>query len=486
MSEDGSLAAQAKERIGRVLKGKYRLDRLLGVGGMASVYAATHRNGKAFAVKVLHPAPSLQPGLRARFLREGYVANAVQHPSVVSILDDDVDEDGSAFLVMELLDGATLESLCLPLGQRLPVPAALCLLHQLLDVLASAHARDIVHRDVKPANLFLLRDGQLKVLDFGIARLLEPDPDASATQTGQILGTPAFMAPEQARGEGNGIDARTDVWAAGATLFTLLSGELVHEGDNGRMVLVRAATSAARPLSELAPELPASVLEIVAKALEFEPSARFQTATEMRDAIERAHLELFGPLSREPLEPLLASLPAPLETAHTEPFKSRPRSELSEAAHASDARTTTAKPVITHSDSAKGSNLRRGALAGLGLLAFLGLSLALAFAGRETPGASKAESPPPTRESSSAAAPAAPSTPATASEAPAAPASATSAAPAPAPAPAPASSERLRPRSAASRGKPAAPRPATSREPTASPPASASSGRRNPLSIELQ
>jgi serine/threonine-protein kinase len=479
MSEDGSLAAQAKERLGRVLKGKYRLDRLLGVGGMASVYAATHRNGKAFAVKVLHPAPSLQPGLRARFLREGYVANAVQHPSVVSILDDDVDEDGSAFLVMELLDGATLESLCSPRGQRLPVPAALCLLHQLLDVLAAAHARDIVHRDVKPANLFLLRDGQLKVLDFGIARLHEPDPDTSATQTGQILGTPAFMAPEQARGEGNGIDARTDVWAAGATLFTLLSGELVHEGDNGRMVLVQAATSAARPLSELAPELPAGVLEIVTKALEFAPSARFQTASEMRDAIERAHLELFGPLSREPLKPLLASLPAPLETAHTEPFKSRPRSELPEPAHTSDARTTTAKPVITHSDSARASNLRRGALAGLGLLGFLGLSLALVFAG-EAPVASKAESPPPTRESSVAAEPAAPSTPATASEAPAAPPSATGAAPAPDP------GERPRPRSEASRAKPAAPRPATSREPAASPPAAASSGRRNPLSIELQ
>jgi serine/threonine protein kinase len=478
MSEDGSLAAQAKERIGRVLKGKYRLDRLLGVGGMASVYAATHRNGKAFAVKVLHPAPSLQPGLRARFLREGYVANAVQHPSVVAILDDDVDDDGSAFLVMELLDGATLESLCLPRGQRLPVPAALCLLHQLLDVLAAAHARDIVHRDVKPANLFLLRDGQLKVLDFGIARLHEPDPDASATQTGQILGTPAFMAPEQARGEGHGIDARTDVWAAGATLFTLLSGELVHEGDNGRMVLVQAATSAARPLAELVPELPGRVLEIVAKALEFEPAARWESASAMREAIEQAHLELFGPLGREQLLALLASLPAPFESAHTEPFRSRPRTGLPETAHTSDARTTTAKPVITHSDSAKTSNLRRVAIAVLGLLAVLGLALGLAT--RATPRVDDGKGPTPSRESSAAAEPTAPAasavsaSPATTASAPSSEAAAV---------PAPESAERARARAAASRGKPAAPNPAASREGAAS---GSASPRRNPLSIELQ
>jgi serine/threonine protein kinase len=476
MSEDGSLAAQAKERIGRVLKGKYRLDRLLGVGGMASVYAATHRNGKAFAVKVLHPAPSLQPGLRARFLREGYVANAVQHPSVVSILDDDVDDDGSAFLVMELLDGATLESLCSPRGQRLPVPAALCLLHQLLDVLAAAHAREIVHRDVKPANLFLLRDGQLKVLDFGIARLHEPDPDASATQTGQILGTPAFMAPEQARGEGHGIDARTDVWAAGATLFTLLSGELVHEGDNGRMVLVQAATSAARPLADLVPELPGRVLEIVAKALEFEPAARWESASAMRDAIEQAHLELFGPPSREPLKALLASLPAPFESVHTEPFKSRPRTGLPETAHTSDARTTTAKPVTTHSDSAKTSNLRRGAIAALGLLAVLGLAFGLAT--RATPRVDDANDPTSSREPRAAAVEAASAASSVSSAPPTSPPS--SGAPA---IPAPDSGERGRARAAASRGKPAAPSPATSREGA---PAGSASARRNPLSIELQ
>jgi len=483
MSEDESLAAQARERIGRVLKGKYRLDHLLGVGGMASVYAATHRNGKTFAVKVLHPAPSLQPGLRARFLREGYVANAVQHPSVVAILDDDVDDDGSAFLVMELLDGATLESLCLPRGRRLPVPAALCIAHQLLDVLAAAHARDIVHRDVKPANLFLLRDGGLKVLDFGIARLHEPDPDSSATQTGQILGTPAFMAPEQARGEGQ-IDARTDVWAAGATLFTLLSGELVHEGDNGRMVLVQAATSPARPLADVAPEVPPPVLEIVAKALQFEPELRFESAAEMRDAVERAHLELFGAQSREPLKELLAGVPAAFETAHTEPFKSRPRTEL--PAHTSDARTTTAKPVVTQGDSAKASNLKRGLVAGLGLVAFAGLLLALGarMADRDAGAIT------PARDASAAAAPIDIETAAPASSRADAPASPPEAAPSSA-----ASSEavpgaepvpRERPRPSSSRAKPAAPNPAaTSRE--AAPSSSiAPPSRRNPLSIELQ
>jgi serine/threonine-protein kinase len=200
-------------RVGTTLKGKYRLDSVLGVGGMAAVYAATHRNSKRFAIKMLHPELSLRSDIRTRFLREGYVATQVEHPGAVSVLDDDVAEDGSAFLVMELLEGATVDALWERCGHRLPLSSVLAIGHQLVDVLAAAHARSIVHRDIKPENLFITTEGQLKVLDFGIARLKDA-ASSSATNTGVVLGTPVFMAPEQAMGKISEIGPQSDLWAA--------------------------------------------------------------------------------------------------------------------------------------------------------------------------------------------------------------------------------------------------------------------------------
>ncbi|MCU0657900.1 MAG: serine/threonine protein kinase [Polyangiaceae bacterium] len=219
MSED-PVEARARSRIGRLLRDKWKLERLLGVGGMAAVYAATHRNGSKAAVKVLHLELSLDPKMRERFLREGYVANTVDHPGAVRVLDDDRDDDGSVFLVMELLDGESLEARQARLGGHLPPEEALLLMDQLLAVLAAAHARGIVHRDIKPENLFLRTDSELKLLDFGIARLR--DNSASATRTGMTMGTPAFMAPEQALGQSERIGPPSDLWAVGATLFSLL------------------------------------------------------------------------------------------------------------------------------------------------------------------------------------------------------------------------------------------------------------------------
>jgi len=251
---DDELKGVADARLGRVLRGKYRLDRVLGIGGMATVYAATHRNKKRFAIKMLHPELSVRENIRTRFLREGYVANSVDHSGAVAVLDDDVAEDGSAFLVMELLDGSALDVLASKHeGHKLPVGLVLSIGAALLDVLAAAHAKGIVHRDLKPANVFLTNDGRLEVLDFGIARLHDETSHAQhATQTGAMLGTPAFMAPEQALAEQSKIDAQTDLWAVGATLFTLLSGALVHEGENASQLMVRAATSKARSLATVA------------------------------------------------------------------------------------------------------------------------------------------------------------------------------------------------------------------------------------------
>jgi tRNA A-37 threonylcarbamoyl transferase component Bud32 len=290
---DPDSVSQAQRRVGTVLRGKYHLDRVLGIGGMAVVYAATHRNTKRFAVKMLHPELSIHEDVRTRFLREGYVANSVQHPGAVAVLDDDIAEDGAAFLVMELLDGAATDQLWEKRDKRLSVRVVLAVGDQLLDVLAAAHARTIVHRDIKPANIFLTRDGTLKVLDFGIARLRDATSER-LTRTGMMMGTPAFMAPEQALGQSSHIDGLTDVWAVGATMFSLLSGSLVHVGDNTQMLVVQAATQQARSLARVVGNVPAPVVAVIDRALAYDRAQRWPGAAAMRDAIARASLEAFG------------------------------------------------------------------------------------------------------------------------------------------------------------------------------------------------
>ncbi len=167
------LVVRARQRIGQTLRNRWRLDVLLGVGGMAAVYAATHRNGTRVAIKMLHTELSASQDIRSRFMREGYAANAVGHDGAVKVLDDDTAEDGSLYLVTELLDGETLEDRRVRGGGQLSEDDVLSVADQLLDVLVAAHAKGVIHRDIKPANIFLSRSGQLKVLDFGIARLRE-------------------------------------------------------------------------------------------------------------------------------------------------------------------------------------------------------------------------------------------------------------------------------------------------------------------------
>ncbi len=207
------LLERASSRVGTVIKERWRLEAVLGIGGMATVYVAIHqRNRKRVAIKMLHAEMSADPQVTMRFTREGYVANTVRHPGAVSVIDDDTTEDGAPFLVMELLEGQTVDSLWEKSGKLAPSDV-LAITNQLLDVLAAAHAKGVLHRDLKPENLFLTKDGQLKVLDFGIARLRELAAGQSpgATCAGSLLGTPAFMAPEQARAHWQEVDERTDL-----------------------------------------------------------------------------------------------------------------------------------------------------------------------------------------------------------------------------------------------------------------------------------
>jgi serine/threonine-protein kinase len=271
---------RAQERIGHVLRDRWRLDALLGIGGMAAVYAATHRNGKRVALKMLHPELSTVPQLRQRFIDEGYVANRLDHPGAISVLDDEVAEDGAVYLVMDLLQGETLEQ-----RQRrvitLHAVDVLKIADELLDVLAVAHEKGIVHRDVKPDNVFLTEDGAVRLLDFGIARVSDPGRPHT-TLLGETMGTPAFMPPEQARGRWDEIDGRTDLWAVGATMFFALCGRPVHRGETANEQLLAAMTEQASSLNDMVPGLPSRLVDVVDRALAFEKTDRWPDARAMQ------------------------------------------------------------------------------------------------------------------------------------------------------------------------------------------------------------
>ena len=260
---------------------------------MAAVYAATHRNKKRVAIKMLHAELSQDGAIRKRFLREGYIANSVSQRGAVAVDYDDVSDEGLAFLVMELLDGETIEQRWSRKGRALSPHEALSVVDQLLDTLAAAHARGIVHRDLKPGNLFLTRAGLVKVLDFGIARVRELSTPQT-TLAGSAIGTPAFMAPEQARGRWEDVDGRTDLWAVGATLYTLLTSQFVHSGESAQEALALAATRPARSLAERRPDLHLSLIRFVDQALSYDQAARFPDATSMQHALRVTYAEMEG------------------------------------------------------------------------------------------------------------------------------------------------------------------------------------------------
>lgn len=287
MSEARAGRAGTQGRVGTVINGKWQVDARIGAGGMATVYAATHRNGHRAALKMLHAQLSRDPSTRARFLREGYVANAVGHPGVVSVIDDGVTEDGAVFLVLELLEGETIDARRLRLGGCLPVDEALDVAEDALDALAAAHEKGIVHRDIKPENVFLTKEGQIKLLDFGLARM--KDTRSERTQTGVTIGTPEFMPPEQAAGRRDAVDARSDVWGLGATVYTAITGRYVHDDAQSlHEQLIASATRRSRPIRQLAPHVTPAVSRVIDRALELEMNDRWPSARDMQAALRLA------------------------------------------------------------------------------------------------------------------------------------------------------------------------------------------------------
>ncbi len=281
-----SSTTRSHARIGLVLRDKWRLDALLGVGGMAAVYAATHtNNGRRGAIKLLHPELAVNTEVRSRFLREGYAANKVEHPGTVAVLDDDITEDGAVYLVMELLEGETLEARRDAAGVLQPA-CVLPIIDKILDVLVAAHPKGIIHRDLKPDNIFLGSDGAVKVLDFGIARVREASGTGRQTMANAgPMGTPAFMSPEQARGRWSEVGPRSDLWSLGATMFTLFTGRLVHEAETVNELLLAAMTKAAPPFASVMPDVSPELAAIIDRALAYEQEDRWADAAAMQSAV---------------------------------------------------------------------------------------------------------------------------------------------------------------------------------------------------------
>lgn len=281
--------AQHLARVGSRV-GSWVLEKLLGWGATSSVYeAVSHENGEHRAIKILNRSLCSEPLVVERFLHEAYVASAVRHRCIVNVHGDGMSE-GSVYLVLDLLDGETLEERRLHMG-KLPVDAVLSIAEELLSALRAVHAAGVVHRDLKPQNVFVTNHGELKLLDFGSAGVFDPIPGVRRkpmSLDGLVVGSPSYMSPEAARGERSKIDARSDLWSLGATLFTLLTNEYVHVAKDPHKRLLAAAVRPARSLGEAAPWLDAGIVSVIDRALAFDPEARWPDAVAMRRALRSA------------------------------------------------------------------------------------------------------------------------------------------------------------------------------------------------------
>ncbi|WP_375770273.1 serine/threonine protein kinase [Archangium gephyra] len=269
---------------GRTL-GHYRLTQLLGSGGMGTVYLAEQTTiGARVAVKVLHPGLAQDARLRARFYAEARTVNLIGHPNIVRIFDINESEDGLHYFVMEYLDGLPLSRLQRPAQPELVA----WLLAQACDALEAVHRSGVVHRDLKPDNLLMMeRPGErptLKVLDFGVAKALHGPGNPEQTMAGQVLGTPAYMAPEQWAGQP--VDGRADVYSLGVTGYLLVTGQLPYpRGQLAELVLSPAPPPPLRAPHELAPDVPEALSRALLRALARNPSERFTSALEFKKAL---------------------------------------------------------------------------------------------------------------------------------------------------------------------------------------------------------
>ncbi len=321
-----SIPAHGDSRIGSTLNQTYRIERLLGVGGMGVVYEAQHVHlRRPVAVKVLHPQISEMHVPLERFRREAQITSQLGHPGLVSVIDFNFTEDGAPYMVMELLKGETLAQ---RLAQGpLELPDACAMFSQLCDALHVVHEAGVVHRDLKPDNIFLLATDErpssfagsaafdpnrdtigifdpledaerspqttpgpalVKILDFGVSKIHDAEIDQrnQGDLTGhEVLGTPSYLAPEQATGSAHEVDRRADIFALGTILYECLTGQKAFDGPHAVAILRIMMTQTVPRVRDRLPSLPAGIDEVIARACAMEPTARFATARQMCEAL---------------------------------------------------------------------------------------------------------------------------------------------------------------------------------------------------------
>jgi len=308
--------------VGAVLSRKYRLTRKIGEGGMGEVYAAeSTADGRRVAVKILLRAHVADAAVLERFLEEGRLSQRLMHPNIVRVHDTDQAEDGTPYIVMELLDGVPLGAYTAK-SQRVDIRQAVGVLHGILAGLGAAHALGIVHRDLKPDNVFLARDRagryQVKLLDFGIAKVIEAAGGVGArTRTGMILGTPAYMSPEQIENSKD-VDARSDLFSAGVLFYEMLTGHPAFPAASEFERLTKVLNADPEPLDRFDPSL-GRLVPFVARAMHKDRAVRFQTAEEMArgvvaavsDDVQLVRIATHGfaeaPPAESPQRPLVAA-----------------------------------------------------------------------------------------------------------------------------------------------------------------------------------
>lgn len=273
--------------IGRVLSGLYRVTGRIGEGGMGTVYNALHVHlNKPFAVKVLAERIAKNQDAVERLRQEAQAASSIDHDNIVDVVSFDATPDGRVYLVMELLDGTSLGDLVdrgpMDLERALPIHYQLC------DAIGAAHDNGIVHRDLKPDNVFIVRKAEadfVKVLDFGISKVKSNEAEqVRMTKTGQLMGTPLYMSPEQAKGEMS-VDHRADIYSMGVMLYEMLAGRPPFEGGNYFQLLWKHGNEVPIPLDEVRASVPANVSDAVMRSLSKDPADRFQSTAQFRAAL---------------------------------------------------------------------------------------------------------------------------------------------------------------------------------------------------------
>ncbi len=315
---DGNQLSMIDTMIGTVLDGRYRLDKLIGEGGMGDVYRATHVHiDTEFAVKLLKPEFVANQTAIKRFQLEAKAAGRIHHPNAVKVTDFGVTPERIVYLVMELVQGKSLRSL-MRMSGKFDYLRAVNIVRQVCAAVDAAHRGGVIHRDLKPDNILIEKVQEferVKVLDFGIAKLKETKTDAFLTQAGTIIGTPQYMSPEQCQGKPLG--PGSDIYSIGILLYEMLTGEVPFDGDSTLQVVYRQLHEQPRQLLELSPNAPPTLAQVVMRALEKEPEQRQSSAIELSDELKDAmeaigeggSLSTSSPLTVRPLKSAETRIP---------------------------------------------------------------------------------------------------------------------------------------------------------------------------------